>query len=168
MYVAGESKDVSLCEYYFKQYKIDIKDKNQFLFKVRTPRKMRGKPTSELYRKSTEGIHGTPRTTSDCSDSIFDSPKSSPRYPEVPEIEQFIYLVPELCIFDGLPEHLKGNRDLMQHCRKSVIERKDFLGEVISNLARSKQLGEWGLKIDKQPQQIKAQVLPPPTMIDGV
>jgi hypothetical protein len=83
--------------------------------------------------------------------------------PELP-IEEFIYLVPELCKFEGLPEHLRSNRNLLQHCRFEAGKRREEIQNIVAKLTGSMELQNWGVKLDSKQYGFKTKVLPAPIM----
>ncbi len=152
----GVIEDISLVEYYWHQYRIKIKDEKQFLFKVRMPRRMKGKgvystmPTDETEVITTEG-----------------SEKISIKSDMNCEADEYIYLIPELCSIEGLPEYMKGNRDLLAPCRLEPDVRVKTAHDFLKKLAATKELKEWGLEIKEAPTAFKTRILKAPKMIDG-
>lgn len=89
------------------------------------------------------------------------------------EVEQkrgTIYLPPELCQMIGIPNDVRRDFRAMMEVKKAIFLRPDEKVEKASALtkmvAASKTAKEWDLQLSIDPDQIEAQILPRPYIID--
>lgn len=90
---------------------------------------------------------------------------------EIRQKKQNIYLPPELCILVGIPPKIRENKRIMADIRQSLFQKPSDRIESITQLnkmiADSKEVKEWDLQINLQPDQIEAKILKRPGIILG-
>jgi len=78
-------------------------------------------------------------------------------------------LPPELCILVGIPPKIRENKRIMADIRQSLFQRPDYRIKSISNLQRmiadSKEVKEWELNLNIEPDEIEAKVLKRPGIL---
>nr|AEX87971.1 Otiwi9 [Sterkiella histriomuscorum] len=84
-----------------------------------------------------------------------------------------IYLPPELCNMDGIPDEISQDpyqmKEIMSKFRKNPNQKYDEIEKFSSKLFAQKQLKQWGLEIEKKPMELTSNILPVPRirMNDG-
>lgn len=102
---------------------------------------------------------------------VYETKITDPKQPlfEIKQKKQNIYLPPELCILVGIPPKIRENKKIMADIRQSLFQRPDDRIKSITNLnnmiANSKEVKEWDLQINLQPDEIEAKVLTRPGII---
>ena len=85
---------------------------------------------------------------------------------EIRQKRQSIYLPPELCTLVGIPAKIRENKRVMAEIRQSLFqkppERIRSIKELNSMIAASKEVKEWNLDIQLEPDTIEARVLKRP------
>jgi len=102
---------------------------------------------------------------------VYETKITDPDQPlfEIKQKKQNIYLPPELCILVGIPPKIRENKKIMADIRQSLFQRPDDRIKSITNLnnmiANSKEVKEWDLQINLQPDEIEAKVLSRPGIL---
>jgi aubergine-like protein len=102
---------------------------------------------------------------------VYETKITDPKQPlfEIKQKKQNIYLPPELCILVGIPPKIRENKKVMADIRQSLFQRPDDRIKSITNLnnmiASSKEVKEWDLQINLQPDEIEAKVLSRPGIL---
>ena len=89
--------------------------------------------------------------------------------------EMIIYLVPELCFMTGLTDKMRSNfsvlKELAVYTKLSPFQRvgayKQFLVNIEKTPKAKQVLTDWGLKLESDPVQVKARLLPEERIIFG-
>ena len=88
---------------------------------------------------------------------------------EIKQKKQSIFLPPELCILVGIPPKIRENKRIMADIRQSLFQKPEDRIKSISNLNRmiadSKEVKEWELQINLEPDEIEAKVLKRPGIL---
>jgi hypothetical protein len=85
---------------------------------------------------------------------------------EIRQKRQNIYLPPELCTLVGIPSKIRENKKVMADIRQSLFqkphERIGSIKELNRMIADSKEVKEWNLEINVEPDRIEANILKRP------
>jgi len=81
--------------------------------------------------------------------------------------EQYIYIVPELCYLESIPENVQATKEVLGPCRKTPAERVKLIMDMATKIAKSKDFKQWGVQIQDKPISLTTRILPAPKMIDG-
>jgi len=85
---------------------------------------------------------------------------------EIRQKRQNIYLPPELCTLVGIPSKIRENKKVMADIRQSLFqkphERIGSIKELNRMISDSKEVKEWNLEINVEPDKIEANVLKRP------
>jgi len=85
---------------------------------------------------------------------------------EIRQKRQNIYLPPELCTLVGIPAKIRENKRVMADIRQSLFqkphERIRSIKELNRMISDSKEVKEWNLDINLEPDTIEARVLKRP------
>jgi len=85
---------------------------------------------------------------------------------EIRQKRQNIYLPPELCTLVGIPAKIRENKKVMADIRQSLFqkphERIRSIKELNRMISDSKEVKEWNLDINLEPDTIEAKVLKRP------
>lgn len=85
---------------------------------------------------------------------------------EIRQKRQNIYLPPELCTLVGIPAKIRENKRVMADIRQSLFqkphERIRSIKELNKMISDSKEVKEWNLDINLEPDTIEAKVLKRP------
>ncbi len=89
---------------------------------------------------------------------------------EIKQKRQNIYLPPELCILVGIPPRVRENKKIMADIRQSLFQRPEqrieSIKELNRTLAQSKEVRDWQLELQMDPDEVEAQVLKRPNIVD--
>jgi hypothetical protein len=95
------------------------------------------------------------------------SDKTQPLF-EIKQRRQSIFLPPELCILVGIPQQIRENKRQMAEIRQSLFqqpaERITSICDLNKMIAESKEVREWDLQINLQPDEIMAKILKKPSI----
>ena len=96
---------------------------------------------------------------------------TDPKQPlfEIKQKNQSIYLPPEFCILVGIPPKIRENKKIMADIRQSLFQKPEdrikSISQVNKMIADSKEVKEWELMINLQPDEIEAKVLKRPSIL---
>lgn len=82
-----------------------------------------------------------------------------------------MYLPPEFCFIDGVPESIR--RDSLQMnlvlktCRKNANEKVTSIQQISNKLSKTQTLCNWGVKVGNKAFEMEAEILPAPTLVIG-
>lgn len=89
---------------------------------------------------------------------------------EIKQKKQSIFLPPEMCILVGIPAKIRENKRIMADIRTSSMQQPHQRVESILELNRlisnSKDIQEWGIEMNLEPDEIDAKVLKRPFVFD--
>lgn len=90
---------------------------------------------------------------------------------EVKQGGNIVYLPPEFCFIDGVPESIR--RDSLQMnlvlktCRKNANEKVTSIQQISNKLSKTQTLCNWGVKVGNKAFEMEAEILPAPTLVIG-
>lgn len=91
---------------------------------------------------------------------------------EIRQKRQNIYLPPELCTLVGIPAKIRENKRIMADIRQSLFqkppERISSIKDLNKLIANSKEVKEWDLDINLEPDTIEARVLKRPQIYQSI
>jgi hypothetical protein len=91
---------------------------------------------------------------------------------EIRQKRQNIYLPPELCTLVGIPAKIRENKKVMADIRQSLFqkphERIGSIKELNRMISDSKEVKEWNLNINLEPDTIEAKVLKRPQIYQPI
>jgi aubergine-like protein len=99
---------------------------------------------------------------------VYDTKITQPKQPlfEIKQKKQNIYLPPELCILVGIPPKIRENKRIMADIRQSLFQKPEDRIRSITQLNKmisdSKEVKDWDLELNLEPDQIEAKVLKRP------
>lgn len=102
---------------------------------------------------------------------VYETKITQPQQPlfEIKQKKQNIYLPPELCILVGIPPKIRENKRIMADIRQSLFQKPDDRIKSITQLnkmiADSKEVKDWDLQLNLEPDQIEAKVLRRPGIL---
>lgn len=88
---------------------------------------------------------------------------------EIRQKRQNIYLPPELCTLVGIPAKIRESKKIMSEIRQSLFqkppERIASIKDLNKLIANSKEVKDWNLDINLEPDTIEAKVLKRPQIL---
>ena len=80
-----------------------------------------------------------------------------------------IYVPPEFCIVDGVPDSIRKNgrnmRTLLGKTRQDPNQKINSIVKMINKLFNSQKCKQWGITIDQEPLELESRKLAAPTLI---
>ena len=79
--------------------------------------------------------------------------------------DQFVFLPPELCLLDGVPDQIRnspGMRDCLAMTRTRPDQKLNEIEKMVQTLMKQKTFKDWEIDLEKTPSLVKSFILEAP------